>query len=449
MALAELERIDGAKRVFAALTDARLLTVSDGEVEVSHEALLREWPRYRAWLEEDRVGRRLHAHLMSSAREWDARGRDAGELYRGARLAGALDWTAQHRDQLNALEREFIQSSRLEAERAARRLRSVLVGVGVLLAVSVVAGIIALAQRSTATTKARVALARQLGAQAVNEPRTDLAMLLAREAVRLDRSSQTEGTLLATLLRSPAIAGTFALPINAPPQRLALSPDGRTLAVGDNAGDVRFYDPRTHAARQPPLTDFSGGLPPVYTSDGSLLVYPVQGEFWNDTDTVPFIAVRDAHTLALLRRLAFDPFLLAQQTLDIPNASVLIAPNRRTVYCAYSVLDAAGNPAAAHLDRWSLPSGRRLSTAQIGSGALFAARLIDAGNRLIVVRARGVSVFDTRSLRRLRSVEITPTGNPPTAAGISPDGRTIVIGSQTGRVSFIDLATGNARAGVG
>ena len=38
--LAELERIDGAEPVLAALTDARLLTVSDGEVEISHEALL-------------------------------------------------------------------------------------------------------------------------------------------------------------------------------------------------------------------------------------------------------------------------------------------------------------------------------------------------------------------------------------------------------------------------
>ena len=53
--------------MLAELTDARLLTVSDGEVELSHEALLREWPRYRAWLEEDRIGRRLHAHLTAAA----------------------------------------------------------------------------------------------------------------------------------------------------------------------------------------------------------------------------------------------------------------------------------------------------------------------------------------------------------------------------------------------
>src|SRR5439155_12413779 len=142
---------NGAGSVLAELTDARLLTVSDGEVELSHEALLREWPRYRTWLEEDRIGRRVHAHLTGAADDWDARDRDPGELYRGARLASALDWAAQHGDQLNALEREFIQSSRMDAERTERRqraqnrrLRSLLLGAGLLLVVAVIAGIVAL-----------------------------------------------------------------------------------------------------------------------------------------------------------------------------------------------------------------------------------------------------------------------------------------------------------------
>ena len=82
--LGELERIPGAGSVLAELTDARLLTVSDGEIELSHEALLREWPRYRTWLEEDRIGRRLHAHLTAAARDWDEQGRDAADVYRGA-----------------------------------------------------------------------------------------------------------------------------------------------------------------------------------------------------------------------------------------------------------------------------------------------------------------------------------------------------------------------------
>jgi DNA-binding SARP family transcriptional activator len=62
--LGELQRINGAGSVLAELTDARLLTVSDGEVELSHEALLREWPRYRTWLEED-------PHRPSRARALD------------------------------------------------------------------------------------------------------------------------------------------------------------------------------------------------------------------------------------------------------------------------------------------------------------------------------------------------------------------------------------------
>ena len=95
--LGDLERLPGAGPVLAELTDARLLTVSDGEVELCHEALLREWPRYRAWLEEDRIGRRLHAHLTAAATDWDARGRDAADVYRGARLAAALEWRAARR----------------------------------------------------------------------------------------------------------------------------------------------------------------------------------------------------------------------------------------------------------------------------------------------------------------------------------------------------------------
>ena len=108
--------------------------------------------------------------LTESSREWDAGGRDPGDLYRGARLSAALDWSAQHRDELSPVEREFIAASRNAAGRAARRLRGVLAGVAVLLVVSLIAGIIALVQKHDATTEARVALAQRLGAEAVIEP---------------------------------------------------------------------------------------------------------------------------------------------------------------------------------------------------------------------------------------------------------------------------------------
>ena len=150
------------------------MTVDEGSVEVAHEALLREWPRLRAWLAEDAEGRRLHQHLIHAAGEWQGSGRDPAELYRGARLASALDWAASHDSELNDLEREFLDESQAASEREAerqrranRRLRSLLAGVGVLLAAAVVAGLIALSERQGARDAATVADAQRLGAEAL------------------------------------------------------------------------------------------------------------------------------------------------------------------------------------------------------------------------------------------------------------------------------------------
>ena len=133
----DLERDRWMADVLAALADGRLVTVGDGSVEVAHEALLREWPRLSEWIEEDAEGRRLRRHITQAAAEWDAAGRDQGELFRGARLAAALDWTADHALDVNELEREFVTESREASEQEAkrarrtnRRLRALLVGGG-------------------------------------------------------------------------------------------------------------------------------------------------------------------------------------------------------------------------------------------------------------------------------------------------------------------------------
>ena len=93
----ELDRDEDAARALAVLTESRLLTVDEGAAEVAHEALLREWPRLSDWLAEDAEGRHLHQHLIGAAGEWRDSGRDPAELYRGARLASALDWAAEPR----------------------------------------------------------------------------------------------------------------------------------------------------------------------------------------------------------------------------------------------------------------------------------------------------------------------------------------------------------------
>ena len=118
----DLERNREVESVLAALADSRLVTVSEGSVEVAHEALLREWPRLREWIEEDGQGRRLRRHITQAATEWDV-GRDQGELYRGARLAAALDWSTDHALELNELERAFVAESREASEKETKRVR--------------------------------------------------------------------------------------------------------------------------------------------------------------------------------------------------------------------------------------------------------------------------------------------------------------------------------------
>ncbi len=447
--LIELERVNGAPQVLKALIDARLLTVGAGVVELSHEALLREWPRYRGWLEEDRVGRRLHAHLTAAAGEWEARRRDPGDLYRGARLGAALDWSAQHRDDLDRLERAFLAASQFEADRAARRqrsqnrrLRALLIGTGVLLLSAIVAGIAALVGEHQASTdarlaaaEARAALGRQLGAEAMSEPRLDVAELLAREGVALDRSPQTEGTLLQTLLRSPAVVGTFPLPTSSTPH-VAISPDGKTLAVSDSAANqVRFYDVRAHRLLGHILSDFSGDQPPVYSDDGSVLVYPAR----------TFLAVRDGHSLALRARLPLGSSFAHEVTSDIPEGSILIAPNRRTAYYGFWLMNAAGQPTTAYLDRWSLTSGRRLPALRIGSGPLLALRIVDRGRRLVIVTPHEIRTYDVRTLDLVRSVSIRRGPVLPSTAAISPNGDTIAMGSKSGSMSFVNAADGSSR----
>jgi Novel STAND NTPase 1 len=230
------------------LADARLVTLGEGTAEVAHEVLLREWPTLRGWLDEDREGLRLHRQLGDAARIWDSGGRERSDLYRGARLTAAADWAQAHRDTLNATERGFIDASLAEATRerraqlrANRRLRGLLAGALALLLVAVLAGVIALIQRGDAQAQALTSDAERLGAQALSDPNVDHSLLLAVTAVKLQNRAETRSDLLAALQRNPDLIH-FARPFSDPLTAVQVSPDGRLLAVADQAGIVRFVD---------------------------------------------------------------------------------------------------------------------------------------------------------------------------------------------------------------
>jgi WD40 repeat protein len=102
-----------------------------------------------------------------------------------------------------------------------------------------------------ARTAETAQLAQRLGAQALVEEDLDLSLLLARPAVAIDDSLQTRGNLLAALQRSPEaigiMHGTDSL------WAIAVSPDGKTLAVTGLTGGLLFFDARTFQRIGDPL----------------------------------------------------------------------------------------------------------------------------------------------------------------------------------------------------
>ncbi len=100
-----------------------LITTTEDSAEVAHEALIREWPTLRNWLEENREGIRLHHQLTEAAQEWQALSRASDVLYRGARLTQTSEWAATHEEEMNTLEHEFLAASMEAAEHDARERR--------------------------------------------------------------------------------------------------------------------------------------------------------------------------------------------------------------------------------------------------------------------------------------------------------------------------------------
>ena len=443
---------DDVRAALDALTGGRLVLVDAGTAEVAHEALLREWPRLRRWLEEDADGRRLHRRLTVAAREWDGGGRDPGDLYRGARLASTLDWSAGHGAELNELELAFVEASVAHGEhearrarRANRRLRALLGAAAALLVLAGLAAVLFLDQRGAARDEARTSVAQRLGAQALVEPDLDRSLLLARQGVAIDDSLQTRSNLLAALMRSPAAIGVMRIP-DSRLLRIALRSDGAALVAGDNRGTLDFLDPRSRRALRPSSRLLrSPILALAFSRDGSRLAVGGQGT----------VALLDGHTF---RRIAAPPVP------DVEFAQVAFSPDgRELVATATSTSTAPIRPVRSVLLRFDArtgkrvgpphtiaapgaladmlafsPDGRRLITA--AGGTLFAPEtraIIATGDRSIVVR-------DARTLRPLRRFPALAY-----AGAVSPDARTFAIGGQDGSVRFLDLRTGNLRTASG
>ncbi|MFJ7077665.1 hypothetical protein [Streptomyces sp. NPDC098781] len=460
------------------LAEARLITVDQATAQISHEALLRAWPRLRLWIEKDRAGLVTRQQLADAADAWHRAGKDREYCYGGTRLAAAVEWLGEkrHARLVRPLDKEFVDASR-ELERAkqeeekrrarelqdahdrlqrqarelkdtlgreqrqarelkdtlgreqrqTRRLRQQLGAIGVVLCVALVAAGIALQQRSNARASGERAQNRQLQAAARASVGTDpkAALLLAVAAYREDPSPQSRATLM-DVLGGTQYAGS--LEASGTVDSLTYSDDGRTLAVGEGDGAVGLWDtsrpgkPRDLAEVVAKKEGVSGDTA-VWIGDGRSLL------------------LTGADPDASLGR-----FSLADRSRPRPQGSMPLRL-RLMEESAFSpdgqmlVTSTAGQPRL-----WSVEPGRGAARARAslpqGRSNVQAAAFGPDGTVLALGRQDGtVELWDVGDPDRARSLgTLDGTGGPVRAMAISRDGHTLAAASSDSQVRLWDIA---------
>ena len=427
------ERDAVAQRLIAQLARDRLLTLGEGTVEIAHEALVREWPRLRGWLEEDQQGRQVRQQLGEAARHWGTGGRESSDLFRGARLSTTLDWATTHASELNELERDFLADSRRASENEAerqrrtnRRLRGLLAGVAAFLVIALVAGALALVQRASAKREATRADAQRLGAQALVADDLDLSLLLAREGVNLDDSVATRSNLLAALLRSPAAIG-IARPLPGRLLRVQAIPGTASVLVSNNAEEFGLVDTTTRT-----VTDRFTSAFATPSSDGTRigLLDP------DGTVRVRDVGSRDSHTVGKLPPAIVQAFLMEPKftpDLDKVITGYFPGPGEPPIM---EIFDATTLRSIA---RRNSPASLSFGDSSISSDGRYVATTMSEGE--FGEPSRSIYVWRTDDLSA--PVRRIQTEDPATfGTAFSNDDRSLAVGLFDGSVLIVDLRTG-------
>jgi DNA-binding SARP family transcriptional activator/ABC-type glycerol-3-phosphate transport system substrate-binding protein len=260
----ELQRLETTGTAVSSVLDrfgrARLLLfdrdAASGQptVEVAHEALLREWPRLRGWVESARDELRLRRSLEAAMREWEQAGRDPDYLLTGNRLELVVSWQDESTIELTHDEAEFVRSSverhdheaateqarqqhEIELERRSVRRLRILVGVLAVAALMATAlTVFALDQgreatqaRDEALVAAQLTRVRELTATAVANRYVDpqLSLLLTLHAANIDRlTGQPIAADTIAAMHWALQAAGIQYPVHDAPTAVLLGPEG-------------------------------------------------------------------------------------------------------------------------------------------------------------------------------------------------------------------------------
>ncbi|MGW7297771.1 nSTAND1 domain-containing NTPase [Streptomyces sp. NPDC054829] len=283
-----------------ALAGTRLLVISRDSsgretVALAHEALVRQWPTLRGWLDESRDFLAWHEKLRGRVREWEESGRHEDLLLRGQELGAARGRAGVRAGELSSVETEFIRLSRQYQRRSVRRGRTAVALVAVLAVVAASLTYFITQAGRDAEHKDRVAAANELATlsmERLDEDPVEGAAL----AVLAHRTEPTEESYKALLNAYPGMSMARSVRegfLEGRVMALASSADGSRVAVLEEGvrGGVRGWVitglpsgmPRKH--RLPGVPE---GVDSVAVSDDGARVAAAgpegQGRVWRSRD---------------------------------------------------------------------------------------------------------------------------------------------------------------------
>ncbi|WP_261574941.1 caspase, EACC1-associated type [Frankia gtarii] len=218
----------GAAAVLDQLAQARIVTVHQDGVEITHDALLEAWSTLRGWLDEDRADERLRQQATGDADAWRAAGDRRDLLYRGETLHNARAAFGQQPPR-RPVTAQFLAAATRQQSRAARIRRFVAAALVALLLGALFAAAVAVNGQQQARRGQLEAAARALVAKAdaVRDADPETALLLGIAADDLDPASDARASLRQNIIDSP-FAGTFTGGV---PDAMGFADGGRTLVA--------------------------------------------------------------------------------------------------------------------------------------------------------------------------------------------------------------------------
>ncbi|GAB3804350.1 caspase, EACC1-associated type [Micromonospora zhanjiangensis] len=468
--LHDLPDAGAAQEALDLLARARLVTLDRDTARISHEALLREWPQLRKWINSDRDWLHLRQQLDDDAVAWERADRDPSLLYRGNRLAGARARIPAGAIGLPPAVKAFLSASERVELRQRRQSQAVRAGLVLLTVVALVA--LGFAQNNAdqarrnadaAGAQHNIALSRQLAAQSLavdaSNPRvarqlaaaawhispteqaqTAMSTLLSRKeqnGMLIGHRSDVEGlafnpagTVLASVdglqvrLWNPENGEQIGAPLDDPGDGLieavAFNPRGTALAVSADSGTVWLLDPTTRreiARAEPPDKDVHDGDAALAFSPNGKLLATADGPWvrlWNSADLRKIGApLRGAESNKKVTAVTFNP--------------------------GGTVLTTAATDGAIRF--WNPATGREIGQRITVSKGVVRLASNPSGSILATANGDGtVGLWDPHTHRAIGApLAVHPTGEVSDVV-FSPDGTTLAT-LASGLVQFWDVAT--------